>query len=140
MAENKARLLFDGDCGLCTVFADWARRMDRTKKFAIVPYQFFSEDELRRFGTSRQKCSQRMYAITPRGRVYAGAFALNYFGWRFFPWRLLVMVIYLVPVCLLCELVVYELVAQHRRRLSQWLGMQACVTPRPYSQPFEKTE
>ena len=140
MAENRARLLFDGDCGLCTAFADWAVRMDRTKKFDIMPYQLVSEAELRRFGTSRRKCSQRMHAITSRGRVYTGAFALNYLVWQFSPWHLLVMVIYLMPVFLLCELIFYELVAQNRRRLSQWLGMRACVTPTASSQSLENAE
>ena len=93
MERHKAYLLFDGDCGICTAFAAWARRLDRQEKFAIVPYQTFSAAELQRRGTSAQKCAQRMHAFTSRGRIQTGAFALNYFAGSFFPWRLLVAVI-----------------------------------------------
>jgi predicted DCC family thiol-disulfide oxidoreductase YuxK len=134
----KAYLLVDGDCGICTAFADWAKKLDRNKEFKIVPYQIFSEEELCRFGTSRQKCAQRMHALTSRGKIFTGAFALNYFGWRFLPWRVLALVIYLVPVLLLLEVILYELVAKHRHRLSQWLGLQACAPRGAFPQPLEE--
>ncbi len=128
MEKNRAYLLFDGECGICTAFAAWARRLDQGKGFEIVPYQNFSEEELRRFGTSRPKCSQRMHALTSRGRIYTGAFALNYFGWHFLPWRLWVTFIYAIPILLLLEIICYALVAKYRRRISSWLGLQACAT------------
>lgn len=129
MKEEKKYLLFDGDCGLCTAFADWTRRRDRAQKFDVISYQAFSEEELQRRGTSREKCAQRLHVLLPAGRFYRGAWALNYFAWHFFPWKIFVLIIYALPVFLLAEILAYELVARHRQRLSRWLGLQACVMP-----------
>lgn len=119
-------LLFDGDCGICSYAAEVCRRMDRRQQFVIVPYQSVAEDELRKFGLSRAQCARSVQTITRRGRVYAGAFAVNYFLWRQPPWWLLVLPIYAVPPLLLLELIGYRLIANNRQRLSRWFGMQAC--------------
>lgn len=120
-------LLFDGDCGICSYSAEVCQRMDRRQQFVIVPYQSVAEDELRRFGLSYAPCARAVQAITRRGHAYAGAFAVNYFLWRQFPWSLLVVLIYALPPLLLVELIGYRLIANHRQRLSQWLGMKACL-------------
>lgn len=123
-------LLFDGDCGICSYSAEVCRRMDRRQQFAIAPYQTLAEDELRRFGLSYAQCARAVQMITRRRRVYAGAFAVNYFLWRQFPWSLLVLLIYILPPLLVLELIGYRLVANNRGRLSQWLGMKACLLKR----------
>jgi predicted DCC family thiol-disulfide oxidoreductase YuxK len=122
--------LFDGDCGICSYAAEVCQRMDRRQQFVVVPYQSFAEDELRRFGLSYAQCAHAVQTITRRGRVYAGAFAVNYFLWRQFPWSLLVLVIYAIPPLLVLELIGYRLIANNRQRLSQWLGMKACLLKR----------
>jgi len=68
--ESGAYLLFDGDCGVCSYLAGHAADMDQKHRFSIGPYQSFSEDELGRLGITYLKCSNRIYAITPKGRVY----------------------------------------------------------------------
>ncbi len=128
-------LLFDGDCGICTWSADLARRMDRSRQFIVEPYQMFDERELARFGIDYEKCSRALQVITRKGRVYAGAFGVNYFLWRRFPWSLAVFLIYAMPVLLLFELIGYRLVADNRHRLSQWFGMKACLVQRPDAEP-----
>ncbi len=127
IAKNKAYVLFDGECGICTAFADWAQRLDRQKKFEIVPYQNFSEADLHRAGTSPERCARRMHVISRHGKIYTGAFAVNFFLGHFMPYALLVGLLYIIPVFLLIEIAVYALVAKHRRRISQWLGLQACA-------------
>ena len=122
--------LFDGDCGICSYSAEVCQRMDRRQQFVIMPYQSFAEDELRKFGLSYARCAHAVQTITRRGRVYAGAFAVNYFLWRQFPWSLLVLLIYALPPLLLLELIGYRLIANNRQRLSQWLGMKACLLKR----------
>lgn len=119
--------LFDGDCGICSHSAEVCQRMDRRQQFVVVPYQTVAEDELRQFGLSRAQCARAVQTITRRGRVYAGAFAVNYFLWRQFPWSLLVVLIYALPPLLLLELIGYRLIANNRQRLSQWFGMKACL-------------
>lgn len=120
-------LLFDGDCGICSYSAEVCRRMDRRQQFVIVPYQSVAADELRKCGLSYAQCARRVQTITRRGRVYAGAFAVNYFLWRQSLWWLLVLLIYAVPPLLLLELIGYRLIANNRQRLSQWFGMKACL-------------
>jgi len=120
-------LLFDGDCGVCSWSADVARRMDRDHNFIIEPYQVFDESELMRFGIDYEKCSRALQVITRKGRVYAGAFGVNYFLWRRFPWSLAVFLIYAIPVLLLFEVIGYRIVADNRHRISRRFGMKACL-------------
>ena len=120
-------LLFDGDCGVCSWSAGVARRIDRDHHFIIEPYQMFDESELMRFGIDYEKCSRALQVITRKGRVYAGAFGVNYFLWRRFPWSLAVFLIYAIPVLLLFEVIGYRIVADNRHRISRWFGMKACL-------------
>ncbi len=120
-------LLFDGECGICYASARLAERLDRRQQFQILPYQRFVEEELQRRNTSSAKCARRVHVLSARGKVYTGAFAVNYFLWQYFPWKLLVALFYVIPVLLLFEIIGYALVARHRRRLSQGLGYTACA-------------
>ena len=129
MIELGARdyLLFDGDCGICTYLSDVGRRMDKKNRFVVEPYQRVPEEELMRFGVTHGKCSKRIYVITRKGRAYGGAFGLNYFLFCQFPWSVLVVLIYALPVLLLLEIIGYWLVAKYRHRISRWFGMRACL-------------
>jgi predicted DCC family thiol-disulfide oxidoreductase YuxK len=121
--EGRDYLLFDGDCGVCSWSADIVKRMDRGRRFIVEPYQAFAESELARFGIDYEKCSRALQVITRKGRVYAGAFGVNYFLWQRFPWSLAVFFVYAIPVLLLFEVVGYRIVADNRHRISLWLGM-----------------
>ena len=125
-------LLFDGDCGICSWSADVAKRMDRDRKFIIEPYQIIDESELMRFGIDYEKCSRAVQVITRNRRVYAGAFGVNYFLWRF-PWSIAVFLIYAIPILLLFEVIGYRIVAVNRHRISQWFGLRACLIKRSNS-------
>ena len=125
--DKRAYMLFDGDCGVCTWFADLAMRMDVERHFFVEPYQRVPEAEIQRFGVSHADCARRLKVITRRGRVRSGAFAVNHFFLHYFPWNLLVWLLVVVPPLLLLEMITYELVARNRTRLSRWLGMKACL-------------
>jgi len=119
-------LLFDGDCGVCSWSAEVAKRMDGGRRFTIEPYQAFDESELMRFGIDYEKCSRALQVITRKGHVYAGAFGVNYFLWRRFPWSpwsLAVFLVYAIPMLLLLEVIGYRIVAENRHRISQWFGL-----------------
>ena len=119
-------LLFDGDCGICTSFSEVAKRMDRRSQFAIEPYQRYSEGVLQRWGLSYAECGRKMQVVSQSGRVYSGTFALNYFLYHQFPWSLLLIPIYGVPLFLLLEIAAYALLARSRYRVSRCLGLKAC--------------
>jgi predicted DCC family thiol-disulfide oxidoreductase YuxK len=128
MIEHKrAYMLFDGDCGICTWFADFAMRTDVLRYFYVEPYQQVPEPEIQQFALSHADCARRLRVITRSGKVHSGAFAVNYFFIHYFPWNLLVVVLYVVTPLLLLEIITYELVARNRARLSRWLGMKACL-------------
>lgn len=131
MIENNLRayFLFDGDCGICTWSADFIRKIDRKQIFQIVPYQNFSESELMKFGITVEHCNRKIQIISKVGKVYQGALGLNYFLWKFFPWKLLILIIYLVPLFLLLEIIAYRLIAKNRHYLSRWFGLTACRLP-----------
>ncbi|MDX2030392.1 MAG: DUF393 domain-containing protein [Blastocatellia bacterium] len=123
---GRDHLLFDGDCGICTWSADLVRRMDRDHQFLVAPYQSFAEADLRRHGIDYAACSRALQVVTRKGRAYGGALAVNYFLWRQFPWSLLVLLIYALPILFLLEVIGYRLVANNRQRLSRLFGLQAC--------------
>ena len=125
--RGKDYLLFDGDCGICTWSSEVLKRSDHGNQFTILPYQQFSESELLEFGITYERCDRAIQVITKNGRVYQGAFGANYILWQKLSGKLLVGLIYLIPVLLLFELIGYRLIADNRHRLSQWFGMRACL-------------
>jgi predicted DCC family thiol-disulfide oxidoreductase YuxK len=127
---KQAYLLFDGDCGICTWSAELVRKMDRRKLFMIHPYQSFPAAELQRVGITYAQCEKKLQVISRRGHIYQGAFGVNYFLWQYFPWSLLVALIYALPLLLLLEIIGYAWVARNRHRLSQWFGFKACLLRR----------
>ncbi len=127
---NRDYLLFDGDCGICTWSSELAKRMDAKSQFTIEPYQMFTESELLKFGISYENCSKKLQVLTRRGRVYAGAFGVNYFLWQRPVFRLLIILIYALPLLLLFELIGYRVVAANRHRISAWVGLKACALKR----------
>lgn len=120
-------ILFDGDCGICTFLSELAGRMRGRRAFIIEPYQAFPESELAGYGIDYSDCAQKLQVITDRGRIYSGAFGVNYFLWHRFPWTLVVLLVYLLPFLLLLEIAGYRLVAANRHRISGWFGLKACL-------------
>src|SRR5689334_22842200 len=71
---KRAYLLFDGDCGICTWFADVTMRIDVQRLFYIEPYQRMPEPDLQPLGLRHIDCSRRLQVITQQGKVHSGAF------------------------------------------------------------------
>jgi predicted DCC family thiol-disulfide oxidoreductase YuxK len=120
-------ILFDGDCGICTYLAGWARRRDRKRQFTIEPFQSFEEQELRRFGLSYHSCSRKLQVLTSSGKTHSGAHGVNYFFLKQFPWSILIVILYIVPVLLVLEILGYALVAKYRTRISRFFGLEGCL-------------
>ena len=126
LSNGKHHLLFDGDCGICTKSSQICEQMDGGRKFEIVPFQRVPEEELARVGLNRELCHGEVKVISSTGHVYGGAFAVNYFLLKHQPWTLAIIIIYLIPLLLLFEILVYKLIAINRTRISTWLGLSAC--------------
>ena len=126
LGDGKHHLIFDGDCGICTKSAQICEQMDGGRKFEIVAYQRIPKETLARFGLTPTLCSGEVKVISSTGHVYGGAFAVNYFLLKHQPWTLPIVIIYLIPILLLFEVLVYKLIARNRTRISIWLGLSAC--------------
>ncbi len=122
-------VLFDGECGICAWCAEIARRIDGRGRFAIEPYQRFDDRQLAQLGVTRDQCARELQVIARRGASHPGAYGINFFLWSQFPWRLVVVLIYAIPILLLLEIAAYRVVAVNRHRISAFLGMGGCGLP-----------
>lgn len=123
---QRGYLLFDGDCGICTWASEKVKKLDQRQQFVVAPYQSIPGTELIKFGITYAQCDKKLQVISRDGKVYQGAFGLNYFLWQYFPWSVLIFFIYALPILLMLEWVAYAWVARNRHRLSQWFGFKAC--------------
>ncbi len=126
MNLSKPLFLFDGDCGFCQWSVNHLRKYDRQNKFQILPYQSFTEEELKPFQITYAKLEKGIQVITQKKKVYSGALGINYFLFQHPVWKFAIAPLYILPPLLLIEILVYNLIAKNRRRLSARLGLKAC--------------
>lgn len=119
-------LIYDGDCGVCKKWAQRAQKMDHHQVFELHPYQDFSAEALAQWDLDSLQCRDEMKVVNPKGKVYGGAIAFNYFLWHFWPWKILVFFIYLIPLFLLLEILGYKIFAKNRHHVSKWMGLKSC--------------
>ena len=124
--ENHHYLLLDGDCGICTSFAEMARRMDVKSRFVIAPYQNYPEDD-KKVGDYLCGMHAQDAGDFPNRAGVLRCLCLQLFFYHQFPWSLLLIPIYVVPIFLLLEIGGYALIAANRHRISRWLGLKACL-------------
>lgn len=83
-SEQRAWLLFDGDCGFCSRLAAWVEERDRGGRLRVVAYQDAPSPPMT--PELRAACAEALHAITPRGRALRGGdatiVALHAIGWR----------------------------------------------------------
>ena len=128
---RKIQVLYDGDCGICARGCEILAQIDKRSLFEYTPYQSHSESELKRFGADYEKCHKKLVVITRKGKTLFGAFGLNHLFWQYFPYNVLVFLIYAIPVILLFELIGYKIVASNRARISAFFGLRVCALPPP---------
>jgi predicted DCC family thiol-disulfide oxidoreductase YuxK len=107
-------LIFDGECGFCTLVARWAeRRLPRGAR--IVPWQGVDDPE--RIGLTRDELAEAAWWIDGRGVPHRGhraiAQAFRAFGGA---WAVAGELMELPPISWLAA-GVYEVVARNRGRL-----------------------
>lgn len=118
-------LIYDGDCGVCTVAADWVRRsLAQTPK--IVTSQSIDPTV---FGLTAQQLRERVWLATAAGN-FGGHLAIAELfrmqrDWR---WRLLGNVLRTPPYSWLAR-AGYGLIARNRHRIR--VGPVACSVPQP---------
>jgi predicted DCC family thiol-disulfide oxidoreductase YuxK len=68
-------LVFDGDCGVCTRSVRWIKRFDRKRRITAVPDQMPGVPTSA--GLAVEEYERAAWAVTPEGRRYRGAGAVN---------------------------------------------------------------
>lgn len=122
------RMLFDGDCGICTASAEWVNARDKGATILVRPYQSYSDAELAQWGLTPEMCSQLLQVVDGAGRVHSGANAINMIGLSLEGLSPLATIPIFFPPILWAEHVVYGIVAANRTKISTMLKMKACGT------------
>jgi predicted DCC family thiol-disulfide oxidoreductase YuxK len=115
-------LIYDGDCGICTQSANWARAR-LPADVEVVPWQALPD--LAALGLTFDDVESAAWWVDDDGTLYRGEVAatrtLREIGG---PWRVAAAVLNLAPVRPVAR-AIYELVARNRHRLSR---DRACST------------
>lgn len=116
MTPARARLLYDGDCGVCERLALWVAR--RLPAWEVVPA--FDLDAVRLVGVD--------------GAVREGALAVNATLGAIAPWlRPVLAIVEAVPPLLAVERAGYAAFAKRRGAISRLIGARACGRMSPRS-------
>ncbi|HLP22987.1 MAG TPA: DUF393 domain-containing protein [Microbacteriaceae bacterium] len=118
-----ATLIYDGDCGVCTVAADWVRHRLRAATDVIASQRI----DPGAFGLSVRDVAERVWLVTDSGR-YGGHEAVAELL-RLQPepaWRVLGSVMRIPPISWLARLT-YAVVARNRHRIR--VGPVRCEVP-----------
>jgi predicted DCC family thiol-disulfide oxidoreductase YuxK len=117
-------VLYDGDCGFCGLIVTLLRDLDRGQRLEFVPLQHAARHadrpELVEMA-GRYPLADSIHVRRPDGRVVAGGGAMLEIvdllpvGWLFRPWNV-------VPGIRPVVNVLYDLVADNRAAISDWLG------------------
>lgn len=111
---ERATVIFDGSCDFCTRSARLLRWLDRRGRLTLIPFQKPGTPEAH--GLTIADCERVAWAVTPDGRHFSGAAAINVgfataLGTRL-PWLL-----YRLPGLRWLQDRIYALIAHHRSRL-----------------------
>jgi predicted DCC family thiol-disulfide oxidoreductase YuxK len=68
-------LVFDGECGFCTMAVGWMKRLDRARRIVFVPCQ--ADGLIASIPLGRADCMRAAWAIEPDGTRHRGAGAVN---------------------------------------------------------------
>jgi len=121
-------LIYDGDCGVCTEVANWARGHLRPG-VTVIASQQIPDAELHRLGLCRQDVDTAAYWVDGSGRTWRGNLAaarlLQAVGGA---WGLVGHAMALPPLSWVGR-VVYPVAARYRHRLPG--ATDACAVPIP---------
>ncbi len=113
---EKHWVFYDGDCGMCSRYAERLRRKDVNNVLQIVafqdaPYPPMTEE-------LREKCERAIHVITSEGLVFGGAKAVMFIksqtGWGWFANLLS------YPPFIWVIHILYRIVANNRYIFSKW--------------------
>jgi predicted DCC family thiol-disulfide oxidoreductase YuxK len=93
MAEQRVKLLYDGDCPFCSREVAWLKRRDRHDRLALENIAAIGFDPTP-YGLTREEVMASLHVVLPDGRVVQGVEAVRQagkavgLGWMVAPTRL----------------------------------------------------
>jgi predicted DCC family thiol-disulfide oxidoreductase YuxK len=118
---EKAVLIFDGSCGICSIGTEWIEKRAFQNVFEFVPSQ--SSNRLERFPKlNDQQCNQAMKLILADGRIFSGEEAVAEIAKRL-KWRWWYAVVTFQPSRHLLP-ILYRWIAGHRLKISTLLKLK----------------
>lgn len=72
---ERLTIIFDGSCDFCTRSVRWITALDRGRRISFAPFQDAAARTAA--GLSVPQCEAAAWAVTPDGRRYPGAQAIN---------------------------------------------------------------
>ncbi len=122
-------LAYDSDCGFCSATAGWLEKQASAgaESLELVSYQ--DPDLARKMpGVDAGHADGGVQLLLSDGRWYRDAAAVGEALKRTGGWRWAGCFIRL-PLVSWCAQIGYRIVARNRRRISRWLGLNACRLP-----------
>ena len=122
---SQDRVIFDGDCGVCSALKDWVAGRDTAGNLEFITFQTGNLEEISP-GLTLELASQALHFVGRDGRRFCGARAAFETLRRLpGPWGALGTVLSFPPSSFMAE-PFYYLFARNRGRLSRWLGLDRC--------------
>jgi predicted DCC family thiol-disulfide oxidoreductase YuxK len=119
-------LFYDADCGICTACVNWLTRQAESAGEPLVVIAYQSEKEVEKYPViDRRHADLGIQTLEPDGHVRRDAAAVATCLRALPRWRWLGICMDL-PLLKTGFQAGYRLVANNRRMLSRWLGLQAC--------------
>lgn len=119
-------VLYDGDCPMCTFQMKTIQALDWWNKVELVPIKDERAQEIAP-GVSRADLQEAIHCVTPEGKMYRGARAFRFLGFRIPVLIPLGLILWFPGVIYIAE-VVYKFVADRRQFFSKFFGCkEACA-------------
>lgn len=114
---EKHWVFYDGDCGMCSRYAEGLKKADKSGVFHVIAYQDAHTPPMTE--ELRERCKRALYVSTANGTILGGAKAVLFIksktGWGWFA-KLLSY-----PPFIWVIHVLYRIVANNRHVFSKWL-------------------
>ena len=128
---KRCPIIYDGDCGFCTVAVRQLEKLDWLARLESIPAQQLPlrHPELaKRFAPN--DLLEAIHGVTSDGRLVRGAACVRWASWQLPLGWPLAMVLWVMS-CLRVDEMSYQWVARNRHRISGWLGIPAtCGLPK----------
>ncbi len=123
MKDKDIIIIYDGDCGICSYFMQFAERKTR-KKLSIFP--FVTDSLASQYGLQLHELATESVIVIENSNIYSHSSALRLiFYYMGFIYKIPALLLALKPIEKATN-ILYRYISRNRHKLSKLLGMKAC--------------